>query len=39
MIDNIKEENGVLLQGHIKITDAQTGEVIVINVMLSTTKT
>ena len=29
MIDNIKEENGVLLQGHIKITDAKTGEVIV----------
>ena len=29
MIDNIKEENGVMLQGHIKITDAKTGEVIV----------
>ena len=29
MINNIKEENGVMLQGHIKITDANTGEVIV----------
>ena len=29
MIDNIKEENGVMLQGHIKITNPETGEVIV----------
>ena len=29
MIDNIKEENGVMLQGHIKITNPKTGEVIV----------
>ena len=29
MINNIKEENGVMLQGNIKITDANTGEVIV----------
>jgi len=29
MIDNIKEENGVMLQGHIKISNPETGEVIV----------
>ena len=29
MIDNIKEENGVMLQGHIKIVNPETGEVIV----------
>ena len=29
MIDNIKEQNGVLLQGHIKITDPGTGEVLI----------
>ena len=29
MIDNIKEENGVMLQGHIKILNPETGEVIV----------
>ena len=28
MIDNIKEENGVMLQGHIKISNPETGEVI-----------
>jgi len=29
MIDNIKEENGVMLQGHIKISNPETGEIIV----------
>jgi len=29
MMDNIKEENGVMLQGHIKISNPETGEVIV----------
>lgn len=29
MIDNIKEENGVMLQGHIKITDPKSGEVLI----------
>ena len=29
MIDNIKEDNGVMLQGHIKISNPETGEVIV----------
>ena len=29
MIDTIKEENGVMLQGHIKISNPETGEVIV----------
>ena len=29
MINNIKEENGVMLQGHIKISNPETGEVIV----------
>ena len=29
MIDNIKEENGVMLQGHIKISNPDTGEIIV----------
>lgn len=28
-MDNIKEENGVMLQGHIKISNPETGEVIV----------
>ena len=28
MMDNIKEENGVMLQGHIKISNPETGEVI-----------
>ena len=28
MIDKLKEENGVLLQGHIKITNPETGEII-----------
>ena len=28
MINNIKEENGVMLQGHIKISNPETGEVI-----------
>ena len=27
MIDKLKEENGVLLQGHIKITNPETGEI------------
>ena len=29
MIDNIKEQNGVMLQGHIKISNPETGEIIV----------
>ena len=29
MIDNLKEQNGVLLQGHIKISDPVSGEIIV----------
>jgi hypothetical protein len=29
MIDNIKEQNGVLLQGHIKIHNPETGEILV----------
>ena len=29
MIDNFKENNGVLLQGHIKIFDPSNGEIIV----------
>ena len=29
MIDKLKEENGVLLQGHIKITNPETGEILV----------
>ena len=29
MIDNIKEENGVMLHGHIKISNPETGEIIV----------
>ena len=29
MMDNIKEDNGVMLQGHIKISNPETGEVIV----------
>ena len=29
MINNIKEENGVMLQGHIKISNPETGEIIV----------
>ena len=29
MIDNIKEENGEMLQGHIKISNPETGEIIV----------
>ena len=29
MIDTIKEQNGVMLQGHIKISNPETGEVIV----------
>ena len=29
MIDNIKDDNGVMLQGHIKITDAESGEVLI----------
>tara|TARA_B110000503_G_scaffold7724_1_gene10530 strand:- start:794 stop:1441 length:648 start_codon:yes stop_codon:yes gene_type:complete len=29
IMDNIKEENGVMLQGHIKISNPETGEVIV----------
>ena len=29
MIDNFKEDNGVFLQGHIKIFDPTNGEVIV----------
>ena len=33
MIDNIKEQNGVLLQGHIKIHNPETGEYLWINVM------
>ena len=29
MIDTIKEQNGVMLQGHIKITDPKSGEVLI----------
>ena len=29
MIDNLKEQNGVLLQGHIKIHNPETGEILV----------
>ena len=29
MIDNFKEQNGVLLQGHIKIHDPDSGEIFV----------
>jgi len=29
MIDTIKEQNGVMLQGHIKITDHKSGEVLI----------
>ena len=29
MIDKLKEENGVLLKGHIKITNPETGEILV----------
>ena len=29
MIDNFKEQNGVLLQGHIKIHNPETGEIFV----------
>ena len=29
MIDTFKEQNGVLLQGHIKITNPESGEILV----------
>jgi hypothetical protein len=29
MIDKIKDDNGVMLQGHIKISNPETGEIIV----------